>query len=292
MEFDPYSEPRSMGVNTLNQYLGNTRHIFRSPSGPFEDRGHSPDLDVREYPQNMVSATVSPDMAFQNRRVDENSDFVDFQVPGAARQSAVRTWLQGLPDPLRLDPQEIYVSCTGLQSQVFGLNCRFTTSICPEDIPSEKPLTMFDLPKGPIVGREDEPIDSSSGPEGARPAPPTASQPDAQGRATLIIPDLHQGNLDRFVGEPASPRLTPTQAHARPALVESSEVRNRVVQNLRDVSGTLPRDAEDGPQVPEDAPHIGSPLEGQILPPGEPIPAQRPQFAGTLISIWAEWPMD
>lgn len=109
--FDPFSEPRSMGVNTLNQYLGNTRRILCDASGFFEDRRLSPELVARPYPASIASVTVGPERAFQMRRLDENGNFVDYGVPGAARRRAIWNWLHELPDPLDFHPDELYVSC-------------------------------------------------------------------------------------------------------------------------------------------------------------------------------------
>ena len=104
MEFDPYSEPRSMGVNTLNQYFGTSRRVVR------EDRRLSPELSERDSRQKPISAKVSPGMAFQNRRIDKSGQFVDFKVPSGVLRKAVRDWIQNLCDPAQMDPQELYVS--------------------------------------------------------------------------------------------------------------------------------------------------------------------------------------
>ena len=90
MDFDPYSEPTSMGVHTLNQYLGgNRRRIVRVNSGSLEHRRPSPDLGGRVYAASAASATTGPDMAFRNRHLDKDGRFVDFEVSSKVRLKAI-----------------------------------------------------------------------------------------------------------------------------------------------------------------------------------------------------------
>lgn len=81
-----------MGVNTLNQYLGNRRRIIRDTNGSLEHRRPSPDFGGRVYAASAAiaaSATTGPDMAFRNRRLDEEGRFVDFEVSAKVRLKAI-----------------------------------------------------------------------------------------------------------------------------------------------------------------------------------------------------------
>ena len=279
-------------MNTLNQYLRDTRRTIRDVSGLFEVSGRSPGVGGREHLQDMdmASAAISPEMAFQNRRMDRNGQFLDFEVPSAIRRRAVWDWLQGLPDPIRNNPQELYVSYTTLASgHDFIFEGRPSVSLtCPNSCL----LTLSNFLKGSITAqREDDTADPYFMEDRAESGHMGSSEPQFHAPDSTDTEYILQEERALNIGAPASPRLSAIHVQARPALAESSRVRNRVMQNLRRISGVLPRDAEDGPQVPADAPRI-------VSPPGTQAPRQgqtahsvrRRQFVGTYIWTWTELP--
>ncbi|MBE3047336.1 hypothetical protein IMZ48_33410 [Candidatus Bathyarchaeota archaeon] len=109
---------------------------------------------------------------------------------------------------------------------------------------------------------EDKPTDPGASqavvPE-SDPLPP--SDPNVQGQSNPTDPRTSRETRNNLRGDPTSARISTTHIHARTALAEGSLVRNRVMRNLRDILGNVPRDAEDGPQVPTDAPRVESPQE-------------------------------
>ena len=148
-----------------------------------------------------------------------------------------------------------------------------------------------DLLKGPIVTlKEDGPTNRGSSPQEARPLsiPFPPSEPIFQTTSTLAARPHHQVTHRRLTGKPASPLITDVQVHARPVLLDSSHVRNQVMENLRIVSESLLPDAENRPQVFDEAPRVDSWLQKFQNPSrGGATSANRAQFTGMYRWAWA-----
>lgn len=262
-----------MGVNA-HQNLKGDRLVVREPSGHSEDGSLSPEPNEPSCPQKKpTSGKVTPETAFQMRRRDKSGRFVDFQVPDRIIQKSVRDWIQELRDPAQMDPRELYVS-------LLLLHPRGSWTM----------LTTPDLLKGPIVAQKEwGPIYPGLKRQEPRPVlvPDTPPEPAAQTTSAPAAQRGHgPGTTRPLPGQPASPIAADGNVNARPVLQDGEHIRNRVIQNLRDVSGALPRDEEDGPQVPDDAPRVASSQGPQDPSPGGATPSGPSQFTGTYAWVW------
>ena len=135
---------------------------------------------------------------------------------------------------------------------------------------------------------EDKPTDPGSSqadvPDSA--TPPSSESNVVQDDSNPTDPRTSWEPRNNFRGDPTPARVRTTHIFARPALAEGSHVRNRVIRNLRDISGNVPRDAEDGPQVPTDAPRVESPQEAMDTHHG------RQSTQGTPLDGMYKWTWD
>ena len=107
--------------------------------------------------------------------------------------------------------------------------------------------------------REHGPTNHGSGAVEARQEAITTSDLDPNGQVSDQRPIRLRGrgdNISIHAGNPTSTRSNAIRRQPREALSEGSNVGNRVARNRRDISGIIPRDAEDGPQIPIDAPRV------------------------------------
>lgn len=115
--YEPVSDLSSVSPESLNSYLVISCRILCDRSGVFEDRHTPVDFSLRlpstpaNPPGNSGSVTLGLEMAFQRRFLDgRNGQFVDIRVPDGATMRDVWEWIDGLGDPLDMDPYELYVS--------------------------------------------------------------------------------------------------------------------------------------------------------------------------------------
>lgn len=151
-------------------------------------------------------------------------------------------------------------------------------------------LTSSDLLKGPIAAQEEDgPTLPGCERQKARPVsdcvPPF--EPDSPNTRARVVPPGCRDSIGQLTGYPAAPVITDDHVITRPVLRDGNHVRNRVMENLRNVSGVLPRDQEDDPPVPNDAPRIVSSQAPQNPGAGAAAPSGTPQFTGTYTWVWA-----
>lgn len=107
--------------------------------------------------------------------------------------------------------------------------------------------------------REHAPTSHGSGTAEAGQGAMATLDPDANGQVPDQRPIRLRGrgeNISILAGGSTSTRANAIRRQHREALAEASNVGNRVVRNRRDISSIIPRDAEDGPQIPIDAPRV------------------------------------